>query len=149
MQADYLLTKNLPWCFRLARTPVLNNILKYVTPKSFIEKNLKEVYFNDSLVTDRLVTRYHDLTLREGNRQAFIDRAKTSFKNNSPQLKNLSVPTLIIWGKHDEWVPLENAHQFNDVIPNSEIVIIEKAGHVPMEERPKLSAEKTLQFLKD
>ena len=91
----------LPWIFTLARTPVLNAIIKYFTSKSIVENNLQQVYFDESKITSELIDRYYELTLREGNRTAFIDRAKTDMIDHTVKLKSINAPTLIIWGRED------------------------------------------------
>ena len=60
----------------MAKKPILSSFFLYITPKILIEKNMKAVYANDAKVTGELITRYHKMVLRVGNRQAFIDRAK-------------------------------------------------------------------------
>ena len=67
--------KNTPMVIKMAKTPIINNFIRYITPRSFIEKNIKEVYFDETLIKTSTIDRYHDLTQFEGNRQAFIDRA--------------------------------------------------------------------------
>ena len=86
-----------PAIFTMAKTPLLNSLFLYVTPKFFIKKNMEEVYADKTKVTDELITRYHKMALREGNRQAFIDRAKTDFKlgetANYDKLRSIKTPT--------------------------------------------------------
>lgn len=139
----------MPMVFKLARNPVFSFLLKNVLPRSFIEKNLKEVYFDDDKISIELINRYHDLALREGNRQAFIDRANIDFEDETDELLNISCPTLILWGKHDHWVQLEDAHVFEKKIKGSKLIVYENAGHVPMEEIPVESAKDVRQFLED
>ena len=136
-----------PMVFKLASNPILSKVLQKVTPKSFIRKNMLEVYENDDLVTEELVTRYHDFATREGNRQAFVDRVKTQSKDYSGFLKKLDEPTLIMWGEKDQWIPFEIAHEMDRLIPNSRIVSYPNVGHLPMEEFPKVSAEDAKSFL--
>ena len=69
--SGYPSDKSVPFVFKIGRTPVVNQILRFVTPKSFIEKNLQEVYAQDEKITPELVERYHDMTRRPGNREAF------------------------------------------------------------------------------
>ena len=52
------------------------------------------------------------------------------------QYKTISVPVLIIWGAEDEVVPLEDGRKFKRDIPDSELVILPKCGHIPLEEEP-------------
>ena len=129
-----------PAIFKMAKTPILNSLFLYVTPKFFIKKNMKEVYANDAKITDNLVTRYHKMALRVGNRQAFIDRAKIDFKlgssSNLEKLKSIKTSTLLIWGAKDTWIPLDNGKRMDSALPNSKLVVLENSGHVPMEENP-------------
>lgn len=145
--------KSQPWIFKLAKTPVLNSMFLYITPKSIIKKNLEQVYDDDTKITESLVSRYHQMSLREGNRKAFIDRAKTDFKLsdsiNINRLRKVASPTLIIWGENDLWIPLENGEKMDKLIPSSELAVIKNSGHVPMEENPKESLDLVTQFLKE
>jgi pimeloyl-ACP methyl ester carboxylesterase len=45
--------------------------------------------------------------------------------------------TLLLWGKHDQIVPLEAAHQLHAALPNSKLEVISEAGHLPHQERPE------------
>jgi pimeloyl-ACP methyl ester carboxylesterase len=127
----------------MAKTPILSSLFLYVTPKFFVKKNMKEVYGDENKITDSLITRYHKMALRVGNRQAFIDRANIDFKldakENLYKLKSIKTPTLLIWGAKDSWIPLSNGKRMDLLLVNSKLVVIENAGHVPMEENPKES----------
>ncbi|WP_026776805.1 alpha/beta fold hydrolase [Polaribacter sp. Hel_I_88] len=132
-----------PAIFKMAKTPVLNTLFLYVTPKFFIKKNMQEVYGDETKITDDLITRYHKMALRDGNRQAFIDRAKVDFKlgtkANVDKLKSIQTPTLLIWGAKDSWIPLDNGKRMDSILPNSQLVVLPNSGHVPMEENPEES----------
>ncbi|HFA50134.1 MAG TPA: alpha/beta hydrolase [Bacteroidetes bacterium] len=141
--------KGLPLVFKLARNPVSAVLFRYVLPKSFIEKNMKEVYFDDAKITSEIIDRYHSMALRPGNRQAFIDRANMDFPDRTAILSKIICPTLIMWGRHDEWIPVGDAAFFDKKIPNSKVVIYENAGHVPMEEIGTETAEDARAFLEN
>ena len=142
-----------PSIFKMAKTPILNSLFLYITPKFFIRKNIEQVYANKLKVTDALVTRYHKMSLRTGNRKAFIDRAKTDFnlaeKVNLVKLKSVKTTTLLIWGAKDTWIPLGNGKRMDSMLPNSKLVVLENSGHVPMEESPKESLEFLKSFLNE
>lgn len=63
------------------------------------------------------------------------------------RLGELRVPTLILWGRSDNLLHVAAAETQHRAIPNSELVIIEAAGHVPMVERPFQTAAASLDFL--
>lgn len=145
--------KPAPAIFKMAKTPVISSLFLYVTPRFFIKKNMKEVYADDTKITEELITRYHKMALRTGNRQAFIDRAKIDFnlegKTKLEKLKSIKTETLLIWGKEDNWIPLDNGQRMHKALPNSKLVVIENSGHVPMEENPKESLGILKVFLND
>jgi pimeloyl-ACP methyl ester carboxylesterase len=145
--SGYPSTRPRPWVFRLASVPVLNQIVRYVTPKFFFKNNLEQVYADDSKISENLITRYFDLNLREGNRQAFIDRSQTIGESNWRKINQIKTPTLILWGKEDTWTPLSFAEKFKADLPNAELKIYDKVGHIPMEEQPELTVKDAQAFL--
>lgn len=144
-----MISKSVPIAFQLARIPVFSNLFKYVTPRSVIEKSIHNVYVHDERITSELIDRYYDLALREGNRKAFIDRMKISITSDKYlKIKTLTMPTLIIWGKQDELIPLTVAEQFHQNLPNDTIIIFKDLGHTPMEEDPENTVKVVIDFLK-
>lgn len=140
--------KSIPLAFKIAKTPVLKNLFTFITPKFVARSSVENVYYDKSKVTNELTNRYFELTLREGNRQAFIDRL--SVNNSSETYKkipSIQQPTLILWGDQDLLIPVENARRFHRDLPNSTLVILKNTGHVPMEENPLLSLEAVTSFL--
>lgn len=130
-----------PFSNWLARTPFLSEVVQKITPKSIFRNELEDVFANDSLVTDSLVNRHFELMLRTGNRKAFCDRARVS--DNRPPvefIKKVAVPTLILWGAEDTWIPTDHAYQFHKDIRKSILQIYEGIGHAPQEEAPELTA---------
>ena len=143
--------KSQPAIFKMAKTPILNSLFLYITPRFLIKKNIEEVYEDDSKITDELINRYHKMALRVGNRKAFIDRAKTDFGldsvENINKLKTIMTPTLLIWGAQDLWIPLANGIRMDRILVNSTLKVLENSGHVPMEENPKESLKLMRDFL--
>ena len=140
-------SKKSPMVISLAKTPGINMLIRYVTPKAFIKKNLKEVYYNPDLISTQILDRYYELTLAPGNRTAFIDRAKIEQEDYTDRLGLITNPTLILWGAEDAWIPLKNAYRFEEKIATSTVVVMKETGHLPMEEKPAKSLAITLDFL--
>ena len=147
-----VISKSVPIAFKLAKIPVLNNLLTYITPRFLIRASIEDVYFDKSKISDSLVNRYFDLTLRKGNRKAIVDRLKgsttlTNGKKTHASIKKIKKPTLIIWGRNDQLIPVENAYKFNNDITNSKLIVMQQTGHVPMEEKPIESLKFVIDFL--
>ena len=47
----------------------------------------------------------------------------------SGDMKRIDTLTMIIWGAQDKDTPLKYAHKMNESIKNSELVVLEEAGH--------------------
>ncbi len=133
--------------FRAARAPVFSALMTRVTPKFLFRKSLLEVYSEPDLVTDSLVDLYFLSMLRAGNRQAFNDRAQTEFIDRTGELGQLELPTLILWGEQDSWIPVENGYRFEQAIPGAELMVYPGAGHIPQEEIPMITARTTEGYL--
>ena len=139
--------KGSPYVIKLARTPIINKLLRYVTPRFFIKNTLKEVYFDNTKLTNKKIDTYRDMVLRENNRESFIDRSLLKPQDHTDRLKLISIPTQIIWGNEDAWIPVSNAILFEKELPNTVINIMQKTGHIPMEERPLESLNLLLNFV--
>ena len=134
---------------QLARMPVISELMRFTSIRWVVERSLQEIYVDDSKVTPALVERYESLMLRSGNRQAMGDRARAERRPAGWQrLPELRVPTLIMWGAQDTWVPPEHAERFRRDIPGSRLVIYPGLGHLPMEEDPGTTARDALGFLR-
>ncbi len=137
-----------PLAFRIARIPILNKLLTMITPKSMARKSIEDVYYNKALVTDEIVDRYFNLTLREGNRQAMVDRMTTPIDYSAlKDLGEIYIPTLILWGENDLLIPLSSALEFSKKLPNDTLIVIHNCGHVPMEECPSETLKPVLNFI--
>jgi pimeloyl-ACP methyl ester carboxylesterase len=53
-----------------------------------------------------------------------------------PLLPRLGMPVLLVWGAHDALVPAAYGQEMKSRIPGGRLVIIPRAGHVPMWENP-------------
>ena len=134
------------WIFQVARHPVFSKLLLSCTPKFLFAMNMKQVYGDDTKVTDEVTTRYYELMLREGNRQATLDRLSQP-RNSNIQFERLTMPTLILWGAEDTWIPVAQGKRLQQALPGSNLVILNGVGHVPMEESPTETVAEYLSFL--
>jgi pimeloyl-ACP methyl ester carboxylesterase len=141
-------TGEIPLPIRLARKPVLKSAAKYLSPRFLVKRSLKQVYFDHAKISDELIDRYYTMTLRAGNREAFVDRALQLSDDDGAGLRKLSMPTLVMWGRHDNWIPVTQAEIFRKKILLSQLVIYENAGHIPHEEIPAETVADALKFLR-
>ncbi len=141
---------DVPIAFTFARLPVLNKGLDWILPRPLVLASLRSVYGNPDLVTPALVERYYELTLREGNRRALVQRfQQTVIGQDSERIAALKLPTLILWGGRDRLIPPETAQVFAHAIAGSRVVMFDALGHVPQEEDPAQTVIPVLAFLQN
>lgn len=138
--------ENEAWIFKLAKKPIFSSILLKCTPKFLFGMIIKEVYSDPEKISEPTLTRYYELMLREGNRQATLDRLGAP-RESRIDFDRLTMSTMIMWGHDDAWIPVNQAYVLEKVIPDSKLVVFDNAGHVPMEEIPTESVAKYLSFL--
>ncbi len=127
----------IPIAFRLARTPVLRTLLEYTLPRRMVESSVRSTYGDPTKVTPELVDRYFELSLRAGNRHALVERlAQPQPGSDADRIRELRLPTLILWGGRDRLNPPDDAERFHRDIAGSRRVIFDELGHVPQEEDP-------------
>jgi pimeloyl-ACP methyl ester carboxylesterase len=122
--------------------------MEWTLPRSLMEKSVRSVYGEPSLVTPELVDRYEAMTLRQGNRHALGRRFnQLDAGATAATIKTLKLPTLIIWGVRDKLIPIEYGQQFHRDIAGSKFIRFDKLGHVPQEEDPADTAAVVKTFL--
>jgi pimeloyl-ACP methyl ester carboxylesterase len=143
-------SQSVPLAFRIARTPLLNVLMRDVLPRRIVESSLRDVYGDPSKVTPALVDRYFDLATREGNRAALVARFdQTTPGSLAERVREIQVPTLILWGGKDRLIPLEFGERFAREIQGSQLVVFDALGHVPHEEDPLRTVEAVLPFIQN
>ena len=55
------------------------------------------------------------------------------------ELPKIGCPTLIVWGAHDQLVPVRDSKRLQELIPDARREVFERTGHVAMLERPSAS----------
>lgn len=132
---------DLPIGVRVAQTPLVRQLAEFVTPRSLIERTLREGLYNQSVIDDRMIDRYWELLLYPGNRRATMLRnSRKQDVADRATLSRLHMPVLILWGKEDRLIPVAAARWFVSAMPQAQQIVYPGIGHVPMEEAADRSA---------
>ncbi|HOB96153.1 MAG TPA: alpha/beta fold hydrolase, partial [Aquabacterium sp.] len=128
---------NIPLGWQIARLPVLGRLTEHFLPRPLVVQGLVAVYGDPAKITEPLVDRYFELTLREGNRAALVQRAQTwTPAEGVAKVTGVTAPTLVLWGGRDRIIPPANARRFAADIPGAQVQVFDDLGHVPQEEDP-------------
>jgi len=144
--------QDLPDFVEVLATPVLGPLLIYTIPNTIQVKSLlKKVYVNDALIPQSAIDHYAGNLDKPNAKYATLTTARQMLPIDLQQFSNnyssLTIPTLIIWSKDDEIVPLEIGERLHADLPNSRMVVIKDVGHAVQEEKPSLLLPHLQQFL--
>jgi pimeloyl-ACP methyl ester carboxylesterase len=76
-----------------------------------------------------------------------LDYSKDGFREFMAKLKKMEVPTMIVWGEKDPYLPAKHAYIANSVLPNSKVEVLPKCGHSPQNADSTLFNKLVLDFL--
>ena len=147
--AGYPLTASqVPLGWQIARLPVLGHVAETLLPRWLVVQGLQSVYGDPAKITELLVDRYYELTLRAGNRAALVQRAQTwSPAEGVARVSGVVAPTLVLWGGRDRIIPPTLAQRFARDIPGAQVLLFDELGHVPQEEDPARTVAAVKAFL--
>jgi 2-hydroxy-6-oxonona-2,4-dienedioate hydrolase len=110
---------------------------------------IESVFYNKKMISDGDVQQAFADRMRN-NAGYTIQRAVAGF--DTPQfedakLSSIHAPTLVMWGRQDELIPLASGEKLRDGISGAKLVVFEECGHVPQIEKSADFNRALLEFL--
>lgn len=104
----------------------------------YVKERVGYTFYDPATATQELVDEVFSITNSNAKCLRIIAIAKSAQRHNmAKDITNIQVPTLLIWGLNDTITPPLVGHEFNRLIPNSELHFIDHCGHAPMMEHPQ------------
>ncbi len=114
----------------------------------YIRERVAYTFYDPKVASKELVDEVFETTRSIPKCMRIVAIAKSAQRNNlALELANIKVPTLLVWGLNDTITPPMVGHDFNRLIPNSELKFIDKCCHAPMMEHPQKFNELVEDFL--
>ncbi len=103
----------------------------------YIKDRTGYTFYDPKVATKELVDEIYEICNNRGKAIRIISMAKSAMRENLAKLLHrLIMPVLLIWGKEDKITPAFVAEDFQRLLVNSELVLVEQCGHAPMMEKP-------------
>jgi pimeloyl-ACP methyl ester carboxylesterase len=146
--------QSLPLFLKILRTPVAGAASVSMLPSRLQARAvLKLAYYDDAKIPAEAITAYAEPLDMPGGRHAALRTAQQmippDFESIQKRYKEISIPTLILWGREDAVVPLRVGEQLHADIPNSKLVVLDRCGHIPHEEMPEAAGFVVADFLRN
>ncbi len=135
--------------FRIMRSGAGRWLSERMTPRFLIERSLAQSVADPAMIDAAMVDRYWELLRFPGNRAATAQRFARPRGDAAAaeQARRIGAPTLILFGQQDRIIAPSAALSFAERIRNSETVLLDGVGHLPMEEAPRSTARVITDFL--
>jgi len=135
----------------IALTSARNPLFRFANEDLMAYLVLKEVYYDESAISETTVKAYGEVLRLPGARETLIAAAHqlaiANVKSFQENIRRLTQPVLIIWGEEDRIIDVEDAFLFHDRWPGSTLRILPCCGHSPQEEQPRQTAALIKEFL--
>ena len=114
----------------------------------FVRERVAYTFYSPRMATKELVDEVFDLVNDNYKTLCVLKVARSAQRHNMREdIGKIKVPTLLIWGLNDNITPPRVAHEFNRLMPHTELRFIDKCGHAPMMEQPELFNQYLSDFL--
>ena len=106
--------------------------------RDWLVEKIGELFFDKSKMDPNDVDRAYELLNERGGARAMIKLSKSARRDNmTDDLADIQQRTLLIWGKEDVVTPPSAGQGFQELMPNANLVWLDKCGHAPMIESPE------------
>ena len=103
----------------------------------YIKERVEYTFYDPKTTTKELVDEVFETTKSIPKCLRIVAIAKSAQRHNmAKDITTIEKPTLLIWGLNDTITPPMVGHEFNKLIPTSELRFIDKCCHAPMMEHP-------------
>jgi pimeloyl-ACP methyl ester carboxylesterase len=103
----------------------------------FVREKVQFTFYDPKTATDELVNEVFQTINDRHKVIRILAMAKSAIRHNMKKdLRKITMPVSLIWGRNDKITPPEVAVEFNELLPNAELHWIDQCGHAPMMEQP-------------
>lgn len=115
----------------------------------FVKEATSDIFYDRSIPPDEMVM---DVFNAIQNTEVVLrsirfTKSATNRRMNT-ELPGIHIPTMLVWGKQDPITPVEVAPQFQHLLPDASLYIINECGHVPTQEKPFQFLEYFFEFMR-
>ncbi|MBK5286216.1 MAG: alpha/beta hydrolase, partial [Bacteroidia bacterium] len=105
---------------------------------NFIKEKVAVTFYDPKYATKELVDECYQTVNDRGRLIRVLALAKSAIRHNmAGELKDIQIPTCLIWGQNDIITPPDVAKEFHSLLPDSDVFLIDHCGHAPMMEQPE------------
>ena len=127
-------------------------LVKLVVPvlaKVAASRMLRGSFYDPAMLTDDVRDEYMRPVRIKGSMDGLMAIMRDGADDAPVEMERIKQPVLLLYGAHDKLVPVSVGRQIQERIPHARMVVVEKAGHLLLEEQPQECASAILDFLRE
>lgn len=118
--------------------PFFDRVAYFYVHRKNVTDYLQNVFFNTNLISDEMIKEFSRPLSDRGFYKSLIRLVRHREGDLEPnELKQIKIPTLLIWGENDRVVPVHVGKRLVQDLPNAKLITYKKTGHLITEERPE------------
>ncbi|HSM60329.1 MAG TPA: alpha/beta hydrolase [Longimicrobiales bacterium] len=142
----------LPPFVSLARHPrAARAAMRVIDARLLVGQVMRTIVYDPACITDERMDGYARPLRDPDTLEAVLAAARVIVPRDLDRViaryRSIGVPALLLWGRQDRVVPLWVGRRLATDLPDAELVVIERCGHLPMEEHPAATLAEVLRFL--
>jgi pimeloyl-ACP methyl ester carboxylesterase len=123
-----------PFYVRLGGNVVIGRVLSFfLVRRGFVRRALEGACHQRGVVDDEMVEGYFRSV--QMSRETLLQGLRAREEFSEDVLRRVSVPSILIWGESDSWVPMSVGRAVAGMT-GWRLEVIPGAGHLPQEEKP-------------
>jgi len=135
---------------RISCLPLIGDVATplFLGSRWILRKRMEDMYRRMGRpINEKMVASRHHLLATSNAHRAMIRTARRWSANRIERDASLiRQPTLLVWGDHDDHIPIENALCMRDSLPNAKLIVFRNCGHLPPAEQPARFVEAVAEF---
>jgi pimeloyl-ACP methyl ester carboxylesterase len=113
-----------------------------------LEEQVAHAYFDPTTIPQGRIDALEKLFARPGTKAAALTAVRDqNYSRIQRQYKSLKQPTLLLWGREDQVARLHFGERLRADLPNAELKVYPRCGHIPMLEASEASTRDLVEFL--
>ena len=137
-----------PALLRVARWPIVGWIATALAGRRMVARQLRSTHADPGRVSDAAVDQYYAPLREPGAGRAWRQTLRRfRFDSLGTHVRRIQVPTLLIWGAQDVWIPATYGRLMAVELPVSALIVVPDAGHNVMEEQPAVVNRALIDYL--
>ncbi|MBX2845756.1 MAG: alpha/beta hydrolase [Saprospiraceae bacterium] len=114
----------------------------------YIKTKTEATFYDPKTATKELVDEVFAIVQDNMKVLRILSMARSAIRQNlRDKIGDITAPTLLIWGMNDTITPPFVGEEFDRLMPNSTLHLVDKCGHAPMMEQPELFNKYLEEFL--